>query len=228
MMKNKTISYEIKELKKNIFSVVIKDNYHRAMLFCRCQEYYESPNPNFRNTKFSIWDYIEWYSREHNNKFTYTGDWGGFNLPFEIMEDCMDKCERETPYDYKMLDIIDEINLQKTGNRAYVIGVDTTDSDTYIHEICHGLYYLNKEYKTIADEITNSLDKEEYLLFKTILLNMGYTESVINDEIQAYMMTCHIHFSRKYDKDKVEKLHKVYYESLSSFLDEDTEIQKKM
>lgn len=37
------IKYKIKEVKPNVFAVVVKDKYDRAMLFCRAQEYYESP-----------------------------------------------------------------------------------------------------------------------------------------------------------------------------------------
>ena len=77
------IDYKIEEVRPNVFAVIVKDHYHRAMLFCRVQEYYESPNPDFRGKNFSIWDYIEWYSREHNDVFTYTFDWGGFKIPLK-------------------------------------------------------------------------------------------------------------------------------------------------
>ena len=41
------IEYKIEEVRPNVFAVIVKDHYHRAMLFCRVQEYYESPNPQF-------------------------------------------------------------------------------------------------------------------------------------------------------------------------------------
>jgi hypothetical protein len=148
------IDYKIEEVRPNVFAVIVKDHYHRAMLFCRVQEYYESPNPEFRGKNFSIWDYIEWYSREHNDVFTYTFDWGGFNIPLKTAWDCYEKLkEYETPYDKTMDNIVRSIemkmfNKKNTRNwNAYIIGADSTDSDTFDHEICHGLYANNKEYK---------------------------------------------------------------------------------
>jgi hypothetical protein len=40
------IDYTIEEVRPNVFAVIVKDHYHRAMLFCRVQEFYESPNHN--------------------------------------------------------------------------------------------------------------------------------------------------------------------------------------
>ena len=188
------IDYKIEEVKPNVFAVVVPDGYHRAMLFCRVQEYYESPNPQFRGKNFSIWDYIQWYSREHNNTFTYTSDWSGFNIPLKTAWDCYEKLyEYETPYDEVMDSIIRTIELKmfykkNTRNwKAYIIGAGSTESDTFQHEVCHGLYYTNKEYKKIVDEQTKLIKKKHYNIFKKNLLKMGYTEAVIDDEIQAYL-----------------------------------------
>jgi len=122
------IEYKIEEVRPNVFAVIVKDHYHRAMLFCRVQEYYESPNPQFRGKNFSIWDYIEWYSREHRDVFTYTYDWGGFNIPLKTAYDCYEKLrEHESPYDTEMETIewqdylVFEKNLLDMGYTAAVI-----------------------------------------------------------------------------------------------------------
>ena len=49
------IDINIKEVRPNVFAVIVKDHYHRAMLFMRVQEFYESPNTEFRGKNFSIW-----------------------------------------------------------------------------------------------------------------------------------------------------------------------------
>ena len=100
------IKYKIKEVKPNVFAVIVKDNYDRAMLFCRAQEYYESPNKKFRGKDFSIWDYMKWYSSEYGRGFSYGVDWGGFNIPFDTMWKCYNECEMETPYDEVMWEIL--------------------------------------------------------------------------------------------------------------------------
>lgn len=213
------IDYKIEEVRPNVFAVIVKDHYHRAMLFCRVQEFYESPNPQFRGKSFSIWDYIEWYSREHRDVFTYTYDWGGFNIPLKTAWDCYEKLrEHESPYDEVMESIIRTIELKmfyKKNTRnwnAYIIGADSTESDTFEHEICHGLYATNKEYKLLVDEVTETISTKDYVTFKNNLIKMGYTDGVIDDEIQAYLSTNYEYtkFSKGVSKKVCKQLHKQY------------------
>ena len=220
------IDYKIEEVRPNVFAVIVKDHYHRAMLFCRVQEYYESPNPQFRGKNFSIWDYIEWYSREHNDVFTYTFDWGGFNIPLKTAYDCYEKLrEHETPYDKIMNSIVGTIELKMFNKKntrnwnAYIIGADSTESDTFDHEICHGLYTTNKEYKELVDEITLSIPLEDYTKFRDNLLAMGYTMGVIDDEIQAYLSTNYEYtkFSKGVNKKLCKALHKEYIKVFNKY-----------
>ena len=208
------IDYKIEEVRPNVFAVIVKDHYHRAMLFCRVQEYYESPNPQFRGKNFSIWDYIEWYSREHNDVFTYTFDWGGFNIPLEIAYTCYDTLtDVYTPYDEIMEEIVQKV-YEMNGYSAdgYIIGAPTTEDETFEHEVCHGLYATNKEYKGLVDEITETIEWQDYLKFEGNLLDMGYTASVIPDEIQAYLSTNYEYskFSKGVSKKKCKEFHKQY------------------
>ena len=208
------IDYKIEEVRPNVFAVIVKDHYHRAMLFCRVQEYYESPNPQFRGKNFSIWDYIEWYSREHGDVFTYTFDWGGFNIPLEIAYTCYDTLtDVYTPYDEVMEEIVQKV-YEMNGYSAdgYIIGAPTMEDETFEHEVCHGLYATNKEYKALVDEITETIEWQDYLKFEGNLLDMEYTASVIPDEIQAYLSTNYEYtkFSKGVSKKKCKEFHKQY------------------
>lgn len=214
------LKYKIKEVKPNVFAVIVNDHYHRAMLFCRAQEYYESPNKKFRGKDFSIWDYMEWYSREHGDVFTYTFDWGGFNIPFDVIDKCYRSCEMETPYDDVMYEIVCEIERRKDDKKnAYVIGADSLESDTFEHEICHGLYYTNKEYKKLVDEVTLTISTKDYQTFRNNLIKMGYTDSVIDDEIQAYLTSNwdYKKFMNGVDKKVCKELHKQYINVFNNF-----------
>jgi hypothetical protein len=213
------IDYKIEEVRPNVFAVIVKDHYHRAMLFLRVQEFYESPNPEFRGKNFNIWDYIEWYSRRNNDVFTYTYDWGGFNIPLKTAWDCYEKLkENESPYDEVMDDIIRTIemtmfNKKNTRNwNGYIIGADSTESDTFEHEICHGLYATNKQYKELVDEVTIAIPFKEYQIFRKNLLDMGYNGIVIDDEIQAYLSTNYDYskFSKGVSRKLCKELHKQY------------------
>ena len=62
-----------------------------------------------------------------------------------------------------------------------------TDGDTFKHEVCHGLYYIDSKYKATADAVTALISETHYNTFEKNLLKMGYTESIIKDEIQAYL-----------------------------------------
>ena len=217
------IDYKIEEVRPNVFAVIVKDHYHRAMLFCRVQEFYESPNPDFRGKNFSIWDYIEWYSREHNDVFTYTFDWGGFNIPLNVAESCYSKLLKKgefTPYDLEMNYIVKTIRGMVGNGTAYIIGAPTTEDETFEHEVCHGLYATNKEYKGLVDEITETIEWQDYLKFEGNLLDMGYTAAVIPDEIQAYLSTNYEYtkFSKGVSKRKCKALHKEYKKVFNKYL----------
>ena len=178
------INYKLKEVLPNIFAVIVKDKYDRAMLFCRAQEYYESPSAKFRGKNFSIWDYMKWYHEQNGNGFSYGSDWSGFNIPIEVLKECYRKLNKtETPYDK----VMDQILSQILPNTGYVIGCGNTKGETFKHEICHALYHTNKNYKKQMDNLTKGLPKKYYNTFKNNILKMGYAQKVVDDEIQAYL-----------------------------------------
>ena len=208
------IDYTIEEVRPNVFAVIVKDHYHRAMLFLRVQEYYESPNPEFRGKSFNIWDYIEWYSRRNKDVFTYAFDWGGFNIPLEVAYQCYDTLtDSYTSYDEVMENIIHQIyELNGDGINGYIIGAPSTDDDTFEHEVCHGLYATNKQYRELVDEVTIAIPLKDYQKFRNNLFKMGYNGIVIDDEIQAYLSTNYDYskFSKGVSRKLCKELHKQY------------------
>lgn len=215
------IKYKISEVKPNVFAVVIENRYDRAMTFLRGQEYYESPNKKFRGKDFSIWDYMKWYSTEYGKGFSYGVDWSGFNIPFDIVWKCYQSNEMETPYDETMWEILGEIDSKMDINKkAYIIGAGDMIGDTFKHEICHGLWYTNSAYKKDAKTLLTIINKEDYEIFENNLLEMGYTDKVIDDEIQAYL--CYGHdvdnFSNGVDKDVCKAYHKEFIKGLNNYI----------
>jgi hypothetical protein len=238
------MKYEIKEVKDRVFAVIIPDNYQRAMTFLRVQEFYESPNPDFRGKHFNIWDFIEWYSKEHRDAFTYAFDWGGFNIPLPIAWECYEGKEKpkkgdgfvngvrsmpdnwKSKWDDVMKDIVWNVQSRmfnkknKRDMNAYIIGANDTESDTFMHEVCHGLYYTNKEYKELMDEITDAIPLDIRMKFRNNLIKMGYTDGVVYDEIQAYL-TWHSEyskFSKGVPKKILKQLNKEYQKVFSKYL----------
>ena len=176
-----------KEIRPDIFAVVVPDDYERGMLFWRAQEFYESPNRKFRDSPFSVWDYARWYAKKYRGSFSYPADFVGFNLPLVIAKKCYEISPLETPYDRLMKEIVDSVF--ENGRRQYIIGVESTKGSTFEHEIAHAMYYTNLEYRNSMDKLTGSLSESNLKSFKKNIKKLGYYSGVVKDEIQAYMST---------------------------------------
>jgi hypothetical protein len=210
------LSYKIEQVKPNIFSVTLSDPYHLPMLFCRVQEFYESPNEDFRGKSFSIWDYMEWYS-EFRGSFTYPADWSGFNIPFDVLEECIRVSKIETPYDSEMLSIYESIKSMKSEGKAYIIGIENNQGRTFDHEVCHAMFCIDEEYKQKALTFVRSIDAEIAERMKQNLLKGGYSEPVLEDEIHAYLMYGHNSkiLSLGINKHKTNKLNRDIHKILN-------------
>lgn len=188
----------VKEVFPKIYCVTVDDDYDRAMLFCRYQEFYESPTKKYRGKYFTWMDYMRYY-KDHWKKdtFTYPIDWSGYNIPSTVLEKGIDVFYKETEYDEIMNDIffycsIDSQNKNK-GIRTnfYIIGASSRDLRTMDHEIAHGLFFTNKDYRlemlvqltAIPQKVRDKIDKK--------LIKMGYVNDgkILDDEAQAFLST---------------------------------------
>jgi predicted unusual protein kinase regulating ubiquinone biosynthesis (AarF/ABC1/UbiB family) len=72
-----------------------------------------------------------------------------------------------------------------------LIGASSRDKGTINHEIAHGLYYTNNEYKKIVTTLIRKIKPTHYDKLKNKLVKMGYVDDkkIIDDEIQAFMST---------------------------------------
>lgn len=150
-----------------------------AML--RFQEHYESPE--FRGKVFNLEEYKEWYMKRTNkDEFTYYKDWSGFNFPSSnLIKFRQGLFDPLTEAEQKILKYLPE------EDDFYVIGTYAGgNSGVLHHEILHGMYYTIPEYKKEINEIFAQYDSELDDL-KKFIKNMGYHETVVYDEIQAYM-----------------------------------------
>ena len=74
-IKNALVKGEVKQVFPKIFCVTVDDDYDRAMLFCRYQEFYESPYKQFRGKHFSWAQYMRYYKDQwKKDTFTYPID----------------------------------------------------------------------------------------------------------------------------------------------------------
>ena len=174
-----------------IYAVRINDMKIRAFLFLRCQEYYEGTDEDIRSKRFNIDQYIKWYMKytKHADLFTYQYDWSGFNIPSPVIEECMSDVKDPNEYDRIMNSIIKTIRKDKPDGNFYLLGVNKVSGGLLEHEMAHGMYFTDPDYKQEMDTITKSLPKETKDAVAQKILDYGYPELVVMDEIQAYMST---------------------------------------
>ena len=105
-IKHPLVKGVIKEVKPRIYCVTVDDDYDRAMLFCRYQEFYESPYKKFRGKPFTWMEYMRHYKTAWKKRtFTYPDDWSGYNIPSNVMHRANHIFCKDTEYDQIMNDI---------------------------------------------------------------------------------------------------------------------------
>jgi len=145
----------------------------------RFQEFYESPK--FRGTVFTRQEFEEWYI-QRTGKFTYLTDWSGFNFPSHVLKGFRDGTMGElSPMEKQVVDLVAYIP-----EPFYLIAIATDDSDsvgTLRHEIAHGLYATNADYRA---EVLMHLEGARLAPIHRLLYT-AYHPSVWLDECHAYV-----------------------------------------
>jgi hypothetical protein len=150
-----------------------------GLTFMRFQEYYESANPEFKGKIFTLGQLKRWYSETYGAN-NYHTTWVGFNLPSNALipfkEGLFDPLTIE---EQRLLDL-----FKYRSDNFYIIGAQ--NSSTLRHELSHALYASNDKYR---NEINKFLNKNKNKIKQTTkyILDKGYCEEVLYDEIQAYI-----------------------------------------
>lgn len=192
---NEFVTGRVIELFPRIYVFEIPDDYERAMLFCRHQEYYESPWDDIRGKAFTITQYQNIYVKRNKlQSFTYPEDWTGFNIPGESVLESLfvfRSYSMFTEYDSILNHALHHIrHTDDLDKPFYVIGVNDINNISVLHhELAHALYHTNPDYKINANVLLDELPDEVIESVTKQLQDMGYADGVINDEIQAYLST---------------------------------------
>jgi hypothetical protein len=184
------IQFKVIEVKPRIFFLDFKNQYHCNMMFLRYQEYYESPNSKFRGKPFEILEFMEWYTKAFGKgAFTYMVDWAGFNIPGKIVAEIWDKgiADRNI-YDYEMRGVYRKCLEQYPDGKFYIIGA-VGQAFAMRHEIAHGFFYTQPEYKKKMTALVKALKPTLRKKIYRELERIGYTPKVYIDECQAYLST---------------------------------------
>lgn len=181
------MNFKIIEIKPRIFQFKFKDYYQMSMHFLRYSEFNEGASNKFRNKQFTLIDFMEWYvAKTEKESFLYPEDWWGFNFAGDVIKKVHDlKILDFNKYDQAMLDAYNYCAAKY--DDFYVIAA--RDDITLKHEIAHGMFYLNPDYRKKMINLVKSLNSDFREKMYKDLKNVGYASKVWIDECQAYLAT---------------------------------------
>lgn len=181
---------KITEISPRTYFVDFETRQELLKTFIRFQEYYESPE--FKGKFFTVEEYSKWYIKAYKKEeFTYYDDWSGCNVPSYIFEDF--RSGKMNPLSKREKELLNK--LPQDGKAFYVIGAFQGGREDVIkHEKCHALYFTNTEYKK---EVNQALDKYNIENIKEYIKKLGYHESVLLDEVHAYVSASYDYLKEK-------------------------------
>lgn len=187
------MAYRFYQVKPGIFLLEVNGNESLAMTFLRTQEFYESVNPAFQGKEFTLDEYKAWYKTQSDTgEFTYGEDWIGFNVPSPVIEECYRVNKERTVYDERFLSFCNLCTIlsQEQGlDNYYLLGVRMNDTQTLDHEIAHGMFTVNQDYRRDMLSKVEQMDAQKRNMLYAWLTKKGYAKSVHDDEIQAFLAT---------------------------------------
>ena len=174
---------KIKVYNKNIIYASFPTQKELTLTMCRPQEYYECDSTKLRGKNFTFEKLIEHYI-EDNGYLTYFSVWSGFNIPSIVLETFFKNFELS-----KREQKLYNVTRPYSNKPYYFIATKANDHETLRHELVHAHYYLNPVYKQAANILVKHMRPDLRKNLTAGLKEKGYTNSVMIDEINAYMAT---------------------------------------
>lgn len=187
--------------------------------FIRFQEYYE--NVDLKGKKGLVVRDIEnwWAGYAAGEPEPYYTSWTGFNIPGKAILDLArtpnfrdgfslaeflhnpSRFPRWHEEETELLTLLDDMPVEEIST-SYFIGMWHGSANVLEHEVAHAFFATIPTYK--AEQILNigEFPKDLYTQLAGQLVEMGYHNDVVHDEIQAYLST-YIHTLPKiFETDK--------------------------
>eukprot|EP00928_Gymnodinium_smaydae_P042444 TRINITY_DN2857_c1_g1_i1.p1 TRINITY_DN2857_c1_g1~~TRINITY_DN2857_c1_g1_i1.p1 ORF type:complete len:399 (-),score=66.83 TRINITY_DN2857_c1_g1_i1:90-1286(-) len=182
----------VSQVLPNVFQAHVHSRILLASMFIRPQEYYESPNPSIRGKRCTLAEAKKSRALCENLPFDYYMRWPGFNLPGVVFDafrnGALGPLEARESALVRSLDA-HLPDVSKPGEKYYVIGT-CEDAEALHHEMAHGLYHTNDDYRQAVLQVLDGLTSEQKETMREKLLGLGYCDDVdiLQDEMQAYMV----------------------------------------
>jgi hypothetical protein len=186
---------KVTEVSEGILHVEAETQYELASTFMRVQEFYESPYGDIRGQYFSHEQYMDYCA--YGNKrsavdkiiFSYLEDWNGFNVPGDVFDEWASLFAEHYLWD-KEKKLIELVNKNVNTAAYYIIGThhEAARGD-FDHELSHAWYYLDSKYQELQQKNLDKLSEAARRQLRANILNDGYQEDVLKDEMIAYLST---------------------------------------
>jgi hypothetical protein len=147
----------------------------------RITEFKEGP-PSLMGRPFDVIAFLDDYLDEKGD-LKYFGYWEGHNWSKSDLERWLTLGIPLSPREQAIVDAVKPLDPA-----GYIILMEEGDQETLRHELAHGLYFDNKDYKYQADQIVNSISPASLEIYKQHLRDMNYNDAVLMDEAQAYLV----------------------------------------
>lgn len=172
----------LKEISENIFHLEFSTPHLMCSTLIRFQEYYECPK--YKNKVFTLEEYMDWYADKFGD-FTYFTEVAGFNMPSSVLDKFYaGKFDPLTRKEQWILKLFKKLSR----NPFYIIATCKNSIDhenDLIHEISHGLYYVNREYRNGVRKILAGADLSGIYEW---LRKRGYHKDHLFDEAHAILL----------------------------------------
>jgi len=186
---------KITSIYKNIIHLDFPNKKEMNLTMSRLMSFYESNDINFRNKYMSLFDILKTCMGD-DGKITYF-TWSGFNIPSECYLRFLDEFSPKNDfneYEQIMIGLIGNLALS---NDFYIIASIPGNNSAKNHEYCHALFNLDEGYRESALKLVRELPQAVYDAVKKGLLDLGYSEYVMDDEVNAYLATSNKKYLKK-------------------------------
>jgi len=174
---------KIKEIHPNIYLVTSKKLKYLTKSFQRMSEFNESPSKKFQGKYFEKKVFNKWFDKKYCRDYYIS--WEGFNVTDVIVNSFEKKYKNKLDdYELNLFSLIKTIPKKKYS----LIGARDKDYGTILHELIHGVFYLNKGYQKKVQEYLFNSDCKSLRRLRKHLKEIGYCNKVMVDELNAYLM----------------------------------------
>jgi hypothetical protein len=190
---------------KNIIHVHADSQFELTRTFVRLQEFYESPYDAVRGQVGWDLDFLAKQYVADGKPFDYFSKWNGMNVPGHVVWNFFANFSDLSADECKLSALLYRATRYGSNpHNFYLIG--TWKDEDITHEIAHALFYLDATYAAKMLDLVQGLQITQhssvYTPLKVWLLTRGYSETVLNDEMQAYLATSDM----KYLQSKLGKI----------------------